>query len=511
MAWFAIQPLAAVLPGRISYLNSVINKIVWGEPFLVLLVGTGIFLSIKLKFFQLTKFSFWQKKTFFALFKNPSVRKHTSKKEKSLSQFQALSSSLAATVGTGNITGVAAAITTGGAGAVFWMWFAAFFGMLTKFSENVLGIYYRRKNSEGEWSGGAMYYLYYGLKDRRFFKKAAKPLSRAFAFFCILASFGIGNMMQSNNIAATAVPAFNLSGFDLFGVYIPPETAIGAIVAVLAALSICGGVKKVGTVTEKIVPFMACAYIAGCLFIIITRVSVLGDVFSAIIKGAFGMDSVCGGCFGLLVSKTVTTGIKRGVFSNEAGLASSVTVNASSNVKEPVEQGMWGIFEVFFDTFVVCTLTALVILSSGALNLSTGLMTAELEGTALVTAAFSSSMGNFAGIFVALSSLLFSFSTVLGWSQYGIKASEYLFGLSSVKIYKTVFIFLTAVGAAVNFSLAWDISDTFNGLMALPNLIGLVLMSGTVVSVTENYRRRVFKGDSGAKKDVSAFFNAADV
>lgn len=494
----------------IAGINSVINKIVWGEPFLIFLVGTGIFLSFRLRFFQASKFSYWFKNTFLAIFKKSGVRKHTSKKESSISQFQALATSLAATVGTGNITGVAAAIAIGGAGAVFWMWIAAFFGMITKFSENVLGIYYRRKNDDGEWTGGAMYYLRDGLKDKLFFKYLSKPLSVMFAVFCIFASFGIGNMMQCNNIAATAVSAFPVSGFLLFDIYFPPEFIIGVIVALIVSISVLGGVKRVGAVAEKIVPFMALVYILGCLFIFFSHISSVGKVFSLIFKGAFGLDSVCGGSVGFLISKTVTTGIKRGVFSNEAGLASSVSVNVSSNVKEPVNQGMWGIFEVFFDTFIICTLTAFVILSAGCVDFSTGLMTTALEGTALVTYAFSSSMGTFAGIFISVSVLFFSFSTILGWSQYGIKATEYLFGMKAVNIYKFIFIIFIVVGSSIELSLAWDISDTFNGLMALPNLIGLIPLSKTVVEITDNYRKRKFGNDMSVVPLVSAFSEIED-
>ena len=488
----------------LSDINSTVNKIVWGEPFLLLLVGVGVFLSVRLRFFQAVRFPYWMRNTFLAIFKTPSVRSKD-KKSRTISQFQALSTSLAATVGTGNITGVAAAITVGGAGAVFWMWVAAFFGMITKFSENVLGIYYRRKNSDGEWSGGAMYYLKYGLEKKRFFKYLAKPLSIAFSLFCVLASFGIGNMLQCNNITSTAVSAFSLSGINVFGVYLSPEFILGILLAVLVAIPILGGVKKVGAVAEKIVPFMAVFYILGCLYIFITHISSAGSVFRLIFQGAFGFDSVCGGSIGILISRTVTTGIKRGVFSNEAGLASSVSVNVSSDVKEPVKQGMWGIFEVFFDTFIICTLTAFVILSSGLVDFSTGLMASSLEGTALVTEAFASSMGNAAGIFVAIATLFFAFSTILGWSQYGVKATEYLFGLGSVKFYKIVFIFFIIIGSTMNLSLAWDISDTFNGLMALPNLIGLLILSKTVVSVTDNYRKRKFLNDKNEVPDVSAF------
>ena len=494
--------LAVDIVNIVKTVNSFINKIVWGEPFLVLIMGVGIFLTVRLGFFQAVKFKHWMKNTGGTILKRD---KKQDKRQGSISQFQALCASLAGTVGTGNITGVAAAIATGGAGAVFWMWVAAFFGMMTKFSENVLGIYYRRKNVRGENVGGAMYYLSDGLKNKRFLKYAAKPLSVMFSVFCIFASFGIGNMMQSNNISVSVTSAFPVSGFCFFGIYFSPEFIIGLICALLAAVSILGGIKRVGSVAEKVVPFMAAVYVSGCLFVFFTHISFIGDIFTLIFKSAFGFDAVCGGSLGILISRTVTTGIKRGVFSNEAGLASSVSVNASSDVKEPVIQGMWGIFEVFFDTFIICTLTAVAVLSSGLVDLSTGLLTENIEGSSLVVAVFSSSMGKWGGIFVALASVFFSFSTILGWSQYGIKASEFLFGYKASGIYKAVFIVFTVIGAVSPMSLALDISDTFNGLMALPNLIGLLSLSGVVVSVTDNYVKRKFQ-----KKDLPPMISAFD-
>lgn len=461
---------------------SFISDIVWGTPSLILILGAGVFLSFRLKFFQFTKCSLWLKETLFSVGKAKKCDK-----KGAISPFRAVCSSLAATVGTGNITGVASAVCIGGPGAVFWMWVAAFFGMATKFSENVLGIYYRRKNEKGEFSGGAMYYLRDGLSSVPCVCRIAKPLSFMFAFFCIFASFGIGNAVQANNIAVTAVSLFSLFPKNVFGIVLSPCFVVGLLLAAVTYVCLSGGLSGVGKITEALVPGMAIMYIAGCLYIIFSHISLLPAAFVSIFKGAFGFLPVCGGGVGFLISQTVKTGIKRGVFSNEAGLASSVTVTSSSSVSEPVSQGMWGIFEVFADTFVICTLTALVILVSGNIDLETGRCFSSLEGTALVVSAFSSSMGDAAAIFVSVSSLLFSFTTILGWSQYGIKACEYLFGVSSFAVYRFVFVSFTVIGAAVSLRAAWDISDIFNGLMALPNLAGLFFLAPTVRKITGNY------------------------
>ncbi len=466
----------------LSEINAALSDIVWGTPFLILILGAGVFLSFKLNFFQITKLSLWLRETVFSIKK---ARKQGD--NGTVSPFQAVCSSLAATVGTGNITGVAAAICVGGPGAVFWMWVAAFFGMATKFSENVLGIYYRRKNEKGEFSGGAMFYLRDGLSAVPYIKRIAKPLSFLFAFFCVFASFGIGNAVQANNIAVTAVSLFSLLPKSVFGTVLSPCFIVGLLLAAVTYICLSGGLSGVGKIAERLVPFMALLYIGGCLYIIFSRFSLLPAAFVSIFKGAFGFLPVCGGSLGFLISQTIKTGIKRGVFSNEAGLASSVTVNASSSAANPVSQGMWGIFEVFADTFVICTLTALVILVSGNIDLETGRCLSSLEGTALVISAFSSSMGSVAAIFVSVSSLLFSFTTILGWSQYGIKAFEYIFGVSSAAVYRFVFVLFTVIGATVSLKAAWDISDIFNGLMALPNLVGLFFLAPKVKEITGKY------------------------
>ncbi len=467
----------------IENVNSAVNNFVWGLPMLVLLVGTGILMTALTGFFQVSHIGHWFKHTLGGIFINKHVTAHTPGHDKQISQFQSLCTALAATIGTGNIAGVAAALATGGPGAIFWMWIVAFFGMMTNYSENVLGIYYRRKNSEGEWCGGAMYYLKDGLGSKKGCRQVGAILAVLFSIFCVLASFGIGNMSQINSIAVNLNSVFRI-----------PSLATGLVLMAIAALVIVGGLKRIASVTEKLVPFMAVAYIIGCLILVITHAGVVGEAFAAIFKGAFALKAVGGGIVGHGVKTALTWGMKRGVFSNEAGLGSSVMVHSASNVKEPVRQGMWGIFEVFADTIVVCTLTALAVLTSGVMDLETGLMISTKEKTALVAEAFEGTFGVAGGWFIALAITLFAFSTVLGWSVYGSKAFEYLFGTKAMIVYKVVFVVFIVFGATMDLALAWDLSDTFNGLMAMPNLIGVVVLSGTVMKITKNYVDRVIRG-----------------
>ncbi len=583
----------------VAKVNGAVNGVVWGIPMLILIIGTGIFMSVRTGFFQITRIKTWANETFLAIFKKKSVTKTNEKK--AITQFQALSTALAATIGTGNIAGVATAVCIGGPGAVFWMWISALFGMMTSFSENVLGIFFRKKNEHGEWSGGAMYYLEEGLKEKKGLRHIAKPLSVMFAIFCVLASFGIGNMAQSNSISSAMQSNFNI-----------PTVVTGVVLAVIAALVVLGGIKRIAKVTEKLVPFMAIFYIAGCLIIFVMNFRHIPYVFSSIFKSAFSFSAVAGGVGGYIIKRAVTMGFKRGVFSNEAGLGSSVMVNCASDVKEPVIQGMWGIFEVFFDTIIVCTLTAFVILSSPANSVSfeealsnvstqpqyftinytdgeTNLIDSdinpkyivasddaeegtyteysaktvygqefpvkilnsdnvsgendftfanvmelkgiqakdangnhltnengdpiidsveitEVNGVPLVTYAFSQRLGSVSGKILAIAILLFAFSTTLGWSFYGTKALEYLLGTKATIVYKIIFVLFIVVGCTMKLGLAWDISDTFNGLMALPNLIGILSLSGIVVAIMKNYiHRRIKKDDVGALPMISAY------
>ena len=460
----------------IAKVNDAVNGFVWGIPMLLLLIGTGVFFTIRTKFFQIGKWKLWQGETILAIFKKKSVRKSGSKA--SISQFQALTTALAATIGTGNIAGVATAITIGGAGAVFWMWVSAFFGMMTNYAENVLGIYFRRRNEKGEWSGGAMYYIENGFRNKKFLRHIGKPLACIFAVFCVCASFGIGNMSQINSISVSMQSSFSI-----------PPLVTGIVLAAILALVILGGIQRIARVAERIVPFMAVLYMVGTIIIVIMNIRQIPSVIVDIFRGAFGVDAVAGGISGVLIKEAMTWGFKRGVFSNEAGLGSSVMVHSASNVKEPVRQGMWGIFEVFFDTFVICSLTAFTVLTTGVVG-SVDAAGKLIEGVPLVSMAFAQSFHDAAGWFVTIAVLLFAFTTVLGWSFYGSKALEYLFGQKAVIVYKIIFIAFAVMGATMDLSLAWDISDTLNGLMAIPNLIGVLVLSGTVIAITKNYLAR---------------------
>lgn len=475
--------------------NGVINGAVWGWPALILLAFVGVLMTCMTKFFQLTHFSYWMKHTIGAIFGDKHVTAHT--QDKTISQFQSLCTALAATVGTGNIVGVATAIATGGPGAVFWMWLIAFFGMMTNYSENVLGILYRRRNENGEWSGGAMYYLRDGLGAKKGCKQIGAILAVLFSCFCLLASFGIGNMSQVNSITVNMHNAFNL-----------PKVGIGLFLVLAVGLVTIGGIKRIAAMTEKLVPFMVIIYLLGTLFIIITHISSIPAVFVSIFQGAFHLKSAAGGAVGSGVALAMKMGMKRGVFSNEAGLGSSVMVHSSSNVKEPVRQGMWGIFEVFADTIVVCTLTAITILSSGAIDLTTGALAGhatDIEASNLMSYSFEQAFGKPGAMFIAIAILLFAYSTVLGWSHYGTKAFEYLFGTKAVIIYRVIFVAMVMFGALVNAQLAWDISDTFNGLMMIPNLIGVIVLSPKVMECTTNYVARKMKGDTSVVPMLSLF------
>ena len=479
----------------ITRINSAINNVVWGWPALILLGFVGILMTCLTKFFQLSHIGHWMKNTIGAIFKDKHVTGHT--KDRTISQFQSLCTALAATVGTGNIVGVAGAIAVGGPGAVFWMWLIAFFGMMTNYSENVLGILFRRKDDQGEWHGGAMYYLRDGLGAKKGCKAIGAVLAALFSFFCLLASFGIGNMSQVNSIVSNVHTAFGI-----------PTISTGIFLLIAVGAVILGGLKRVATITEKLVPFMVILYLLGTLVIIGMHITAVPAIFVSIFKGAFSLQSAAGGAVGAGIATAMKMGFKRGVFSNEAGLGSSVMVHSSSNVKEPVRQGMWGIFEVFADTIVVCTLTALTILSSGLVDLDTGMLTAAGEAVgsnSLMSESFRMVFGPAGSAFVAIAILLFAYSTVLGWSHYGATACRFLFGDKAVIPYRILFCVIVLAGSVMKAQLAWDISDTFNGLMMLPNLIGVLTLSPMVARCTRNYVDRVLH-----HKDVKPMLSAFD-
>ena len=478
----------------ISDLNSSLRDFIWGKLGVWLLLGAGLLLSLSIGFFQFTHLKLWWRSTVCSLFKSGSSAKKQ-RDNGSISQFQALCTALAATIGTGNIAGVSAAIVLGGAGAVFWMWIAAFLGMATSYCENVLGIYFRRRNKAGEWMGGAMYYLRDGLGSKPHCRLLGKILAGAFAAFTVLASFGIGNMGQINKITVNLEAAFfnNVKLGSIFGIPLLP-LLIGIVLTVLAGLIILGGLKRIASVAEKVVPFMAVTYLLGALAVCLMNYDKLGAAFGSVFRFALSGKAAAGGAAGAIVKAAVVEGFKRGTFSNEAGLGSSVMVHSSSDVREPVQQGMWGIFQVFFDTVVVCSMTAAVVLTSGKIDLSTGCALSGTDDATLVAYAFGKQFGFPGEAFVAMAVLLFAFTTVIGWSQYGSRAVEYLFGVYAASVYRRFFVAVTVLGALMTSSLAWDISDTFNGLMMIPNLIGVVSLCPLVRKITKNYITRRIHG-----------------
>ncbi|MBQ3796877.1 MAG: alanine:cation symporter family protein [Butyrivibrio sp.] len=475
-------------------INDAVNGFAWGTFGLSLLLGAGIICSLVSRFFQLTHVVFWMKHTFGIINGKGRIINDAG----ALSQRRTFFTALCATIGTGNIAGVSTAICLGGPGAVFWMWIAAFLGMMVKYCENLLGIYYRRRNSEGAWSGGPMYYLQDGIGSIKHCHRFGRALAILFCSFTVLASFGIGNMAQINKITINVQTTF-LSGKD-FGFYRDIGNinfGIGLVLMAAAAMIILGGFRRVSAFSEKLIPWMSAIYVAGCLLAILMNIKGIPQVFASIFRCALGPVALKGGVAGVSVQvalNTIKNGCKRGVFSNEAGLGSSVIVHSTSCVREPVQQGMWGIAEVFLDTMVICTMTALVVLNSGAIDLTTGLVKEGVNDATLVAWAFGNHFGKIGEWFVVCAITLFAFTTVLGWSYYGGKVTEYLFGVTAAKVYRMIFVMLIMFGAVMESNLAWDISDTFNGLMMIPNLIGVVALTPISVKVTLNYVERKVKG-----------------
>ena len=440
---------------------------------LILLIGTGIFLSFRLGFLQFRRFGFIMKHTVGKLFEKKE------KKEGSLTPVQALTTALAGTVGTGNIAGVAGAIAIGGPGAIFWMWLAALFGMCTKYSEIVLAIHFRKKNEQGDYIGGPMYYIEKGLG------KHWKWLAVLFAFFGMFASLGTGNMTQINTIATSIGTVFtsfhpSLHPSDLSRIYL----IIGLAGAFLTLLVLFGGLQRIGNVTEKLVPVMALVYIITALLVVLTHVNRLGSVIVQIFHGAFSPQAVSGGLAGVGIMQAMKSGFGRGIFSNEAGLGTAPIAHAAADVDHPVEQGMYGVFEVFADTIVICSLTAFAILISGCAPAFYG----KAAGTNLTIQAFATTFGDkAASVIIALCITMFAFSTLLSWALYGGRCAEYLFGTKFMKVYQCFYVMMVVVGACVKLSLVWQIADSMNALMAIPNLIGVLLLSPYVVKATRDY------------------------
>lgn len=462
----------------INYLNG----IAWGPWMLLLLVGTGVFLSVKVGFIQFTKFGYAMKNTIGKIFKKQTAAGGE------VTPFQAMTTALAATVGTGNIAGVTGAIAVGGPGAVFWMWLSALFGMVTKYAEVVLAIRYRERNAKGDYVGGPMYYIKNGLG------KKWSWLAVVFSILGALCAFGIGNMTQVNTIATSFNATLDAFGGNtaaatvpFFGQMVPVSSiAVGAIVAVIVALVLFGGIKRIGAVTEKLVPFMAAIYIICALCVIFANLGSVGKVFAMIFKGAFSAEAALGGAFGITIMQTIQKGVGRGVFSNEAGLGSAPMAHAASSETNPVKQGLYGIFEVFMDTIVICTLTSLTLLCG--VEAGVELTWGQSAGAEMIIASFSTVFGGRIGsLIISIAISLFALSTILSWSLYGTRCCEFLLGSKPTLIYQIIFVFVIIIGSTLKLDLVWNIADTLNGFMAVPNLIALLGLSGVVIKLTKEY------------------------
>ena len=453
----------------IQSVNSAVNNFIWGVPAMICIIGVGLLLTIKTKFLQIRKFPYAMKETLGRVFKKQDAS------DGSMTPFQAVCTALAATVGTGNIAGVAGAIAIGGPGAVFWMWISAILGMCTKFSEVTLAVHFRERNQEGDYVGGPMYYIKNGLSKNWHF------LAVLFSAFGVLTVFGTGNATQVNTITTainSALLNFHVISQSSVGT---TNLIIGIIVAILVALILLGGIKRIGQVAERLVPFMAFIYIFFALGVVVLNIDQLPAVFGSIINGAFHPASVTGGIVGSFFM-SMKKGVARGIFSNEAGLGTGSIAHACADTKEPVKQGLLGIFEVFTDTILICTLTALVILCSG-IPIGFG----ADAGAELTISGFTATYGNWISIFTAVALCCFAFSTIIGWGLYGARCIEFLFSSKVIKPFMLVYSLVAIIGATVDLGMLWSIAETFNGLMAIPNLIALFLLSGTVVKLVKDY------------------------
>ena len=453
----------------IERINTAVNGFVWGVPAMVCIIGVGLYLSLSTGFIQLRKFPYAMKCTLGRMFQKREAS------DGALTPFQAVCTALAATVGTGNIAGVAGAIAIGGPGAVFWMWVSALLGMCTKFTEVTLAVHFREKNKDGDWVGGPMYYIKNGLGKNWMW------LAYTFCVFGIFTVFGTGNATQVNTITAAINSA--LVNYQI----IEPDFVktssliIGIVITLLVALILLGGIKRIGTVTERLVPVMAVLYILLSLGVIVMNIEHVPAVLGSIVSGAFNPPAVTGGIVGS-VFLAMQKGVSRGIFSNEAGLGTGSIAHACADTRKPVKQGLFGIFEVFMDTIVICTLTALVVLLSGV-----PVPYGEAAGAELTIAGFTHVYGNWISIFTAIAMCCFAFSTTIGWGLYGSRCIEFLFGSRTIKPFMIVYSLVSIIGATMNLGLIWSIAETFNGLMAIPNLIALFLLSGTAVKLTKEY------------------------
>ena len=453
----------------IETINTAVNNFIWGVPAMVCIFGVGLYLSIRTNFLQIRKFPYAIKTTLGRIFRKRDAS------DGAITPFQAVCTALAATVGTGNIAGVAGAIAIGGPGAIFWMWVSALFGMCTKYAEVTLAVHYREINANGELVGGPMYYIKNGLSKKWHW------LAYLFAAFGVLTVFGTGNATQVNTITTAINSALLNYNVISESAVSTSNLIIGIIIAILIAMILLGGIKRIGHVTEKLVPFMALLYILLGLGVILLNIQNVPAVFASIFRGAFQPRAVTGGIV-LSMFTSLKKGVSRGIFSNEAGLGTGSIAHACADTKKPVKQGMFGIFEVFTDTIVICTLTALVILCSGV-----AVDYGKAAGAELTILGFTSTYGSWVSIFTAVAMCCFAFSTAVGWGLYGARCIEFLFSEKVIKPFMVIYSLVAILGATANLGLMWSIAETFNGLMAIPNLIALFLLSGSVVKLTKAY------------------------
>lgn len=453
----------------IESINNAVNNFIWGVPAMICIIGVGLYLSLRTGFIQIRKFPYALKTTLGRIFK----KKESS--DGSMTPFQAVCTALAGTVGTGNIAGVAGAIAIGGPGAVFWMWISAILGMCTKFTEVTLAVHFRERNKKGDYVGGPMYYIKNGLS------KKWQILAILYSAFGVLTVFGTGNATQVNTITTAIDTA--LINFNII-----PESAsktlnlvLGIVIMLLVGMVLLGGIKRIGSVSEKLVPFMALLYIVLAIGVVVLNFERVPAVFHDIVYGAFNPAAVTGGVIGSFFL-SLKKGVSRGIFSNEAGLGTGSIAHACADTSKPVKQGMFGIFEVFADTIVICTLTALVILVSGVpVNYGAA------AGAELTISGFTSTYGNWVSVFTAVAMCCFAFSTIIGWGLYGARCIEFLFSEKVVKPFMIAYSLVAIIGATFDLGLLWSIAETFNGLMAIPNLIGIFLLSGTAIALTKEY------------------------
>lgn len=454
----------------IAAINKVVNDFVWGVPAMVCIIGVGLLLSVRTGFLQIRKFPFALKTTIGRMFHKKEAS------DGAMTPFQAVCTALAGTVGTGNIAGVAGAIAIGGPGAVFWMWCSALLGMCTKYAEVTLAVHYRERSATGEWIGGPMYYIKNGLGKRW------QWLAILYALFGTLTVFGTGNATQVNTITTAINTAF--MQFHLISESFLPtlNLIIGIFCAMLVAMVLLGGIKRIGSVSEKLVPFMALFYVVLGIGVVLLNLERLPGVLQSIFEGAFNPAAFTGGIIGSLFV-SMQKGVSRGIFSNEAGLGTGSIAHACADTQKPVTQGMFGIFEVFADTIIICTLTALVILCSG-----TPVTYGVPAGAELTISGFTTTYGSWSSIFTAVALCCFAFSTIIGWGLYGSRFVQFLFRSNKVvRPFLVIYSFVSILGATLDLGLLWDIADTFNGLMSIPNLIALLLLSGTVAQLTKEY------------------------